>query len=172
MKSTLDSKEAGLKNLLWRYLGLFAVSGVVIALDQWTKSLLRSRLATGESWPEQGWLLLTFKLVRTENSGAAFSMGSGLGTLFLLFSAAASIAILIYFPRLPKGEPLLTIGVGLLLGGAVGNLIDRLTIGQVTDFLAIRYFAVVNVADICITSGAAAMILWVLLKERKEKAAQ
>lgn len=161
-------EEVVLINLLRRYLGLLAVSGVVVLLDQWTKNLLRSQLALGESWPEGGWLLL-FKLVRTENSGAAFSMGRGLGLFFLLFSAAASVAILIYFPRLPEGEPLLFLGIGLLLGGTVGNLIDRLTIGQVTDFLAIRYFAVVNVADICITFGAAALILWFMQQERREK---
>ncbi len=141
----------------------------MIALDQWTKSLLRSHLVMGASWPEQGWLLLVFRLVRAQNTGAAFSMGRGLGPLFILLAIAVSIAILIYFPRLPRGEPLLFVGVGLLLGGAIGNLIDRLTVGQVTDFLAIRYFAVVNLADICITFGAGLVILWYFLQERKAR---
>ncbi len=158
-----------MKNLLWRYVGLVAIAGSVIALDQWTKGLLRSTLPMGESWPAQGWLLELFKFVHTQNSGAAFSMGRGLGPVFLLLSTAVSIGILIYYPRRPKGQPLLSVGVGLLLGGAIGNLIDRLTLGQVTDFLAIRYFAVVNVADICITFGAASVILWYLLEERKQK---
>lgn len=158
-----------MKNLTQRYLRLFVISGTVIVLDQWTKSLLRSRLAMGESWPQQGWLLL-FKLVRTENSGAAFSMGRGLGTLFLFFAIAASLFILIYYPRLPKGQPLLSWGIGLMLGGIIGNLIDRIMIGQVTDFLAIRFFAIVNVADICITFGVAAVILWSILQDHAQKA--
>ena len=59
--------------------------------------------------------------------------------------------------------------MGLLLGGAVGNLIDRILQGQVTDFISIRYFAVVNVADISITTGAAVLILWFLIQEYQAK---
>ena len=158
-----------MRNLIGRYLGLLALAGAVVALDQWTKSLLRSHLALGQSWPEQGWLLLIFKFVRTQNTGAAFSMGRGLGPVYVVLAIVVAIGILVYFPRLPKGQPLLFVGTGLLLGGAVGNLVDRLTYGQVTDFLAIRFFAIVNVADICVTFGAAAVILWFILEDRKVK---
>jgi signal peptidase II len=161
-----------LKNLLGRYVGVLAIAGAVVALDQWTKSLLRSHLALGEVWPTQDWLLLLFRFVHTQNTGAAFSMGRGLGPVYMLLAVCVAIGILVYLPRLPKGQPLLYVGAGLLLGGAIGNLIDRLRYGQVTDFLAIRFFAVVNVADICVTFGAAAIILWYFLEERKEKGKQ
>lgn len=157
------------KQVIRQYLQLFAVAIPVILVDQVTKALLRSRLAMGESWPADGWLVFLFKFVRTTNTGAAFSMGSGLGPLFMLLAIAAVLVILYYYPRLPTGEPLLHFATGLLLGGAAGNLIDRLTVGQVTDFIAIRFFAVVNVADICLTFGTALVILWMILKERQSK---
>ncbi len=158
-----------MKSLIGRYVRLLAIAGAVIALDQWTKSLLRSSLAMGQSWPADGWLLLIFRFVHTQNSGAAFSLGRGLGPVYTLLAIVITIGILVYLPRLPKGQPLLFIGTGLLLGGALGNLIDRLTIGEVTDFLAIRFFAIINVADFCITVGAAMVILWYFLEERKDK---
>lgn len=158
-----------MRKLAYEYLYLLIPAGVVIALDQWTKSLLRSRMAMGDRWPEDGWWLGLFQIVRTENSGAAFSMGSGFGWLFMLFAIAASLFMLIYYPRLPQHEPLLRGAVALLLGGTVGNLTDRITIGQVTDFFAIRFFAVINVADAAITLGVAGVILWTLLKEHQER---
>jgi signal peptidase II len=157
-----------MKSLLWRYVGLLAIAGVVITTDQWTKSMLRGFLAVGQTWPAEGWLLLIFKLVRAQNTGAAFSLGRGLGLVFTLLAVAVALGILIYLPRLPKGQPLLFTGVSLLLGGTLGNLIDRLTFGQVTDFLAIRYFAIVNVADISITFGAGMLMLGYYLAEREQ----
>ncbi len=158
-----------MKKLALGYLALFSIAGVVIAVDQITKSQLRDRLAMGETWPVEGWLLGLFKFVHTVNTGAAFSMGQGFGLLFMGLAIAVSVGIIAYYPRLPQGEPLLRVAVGLLLGGIVGNLIDRLTVGQVTDFLAIRFFAVINVADACITVGTGLLILWSILKEMEEK---
>jgi signal peptidase II len=148
---------------------LLAIAGGVVVLDQWTKNMLRSRLVFGQNWPEQGWIAGLFKLARTENSGAAFSMGQGLGPLFMLLAIAASLALLYYYPRLPDDEPILRVLAGLMLGGTLGNLIDRLTVGQVTDFIVIRYFAIVNIADISLTLGTAGLILWFLIKDAQEK---
>ncbi len=158
-----------MKKLAWNYGVLLIIAGAVIALDQWTKSLLRSRLGMGETWPADSWILGLFKLAHTQNSGAAFSMGSGLGPVFTILAIGVAIAILVYYPRLPSGQPVLRVLVGLMLGGALGNLIDRLTIGQVTDFIMIRFFAIVNVADICLTTSCVGLILWFMIEEEREK---
>jgi signal peptidase II len=146
-----------------------ALAAVIVALDQWSKAVLRSQLAPGQSWSPWEWLSPYLQLVHTQNTGAAFSMGRGLGPVFALLAAGVCAAILFYLPRLPSHDLALRIALGLLLGGALGNLIDRILYGQVTDFIAIRFFAIVNLADISITSGAVVLFLWLWIKERREK---
>jgi signal peptidase II len=159
----------------WEYFGLMCAAGTIVILDQWTKTLLRSRLMMGETWVPWDWLRSIILIVRTQNTGAAFSLGRGLGPLFTLLAIGAVLAILFYYPRLtamglaPHTLWMLRMAMGLLLGGAVGNLIDRLLYGQVTDFISIRYFAVVNIADISISAGAAVLILWLWIEERQAK---
>lgn len=160
-----------MKKVFVDYLGLTALAAIVIACDQWTKYLLRSQLAIGESWSPWSGLSSIIQIVHTQNSGAAFSMGRELGPLFSLLAIIISSAILYYYPRLTKATSDLAprVAMGLILGGALGNLIDRLTAGDVTDFIAINHFAVVNIADICISLGAAVFILWTIRKEIQEK---
>ena len=111
------------------------------------------------------------QFVHTQNTGAAFSLGRGLGPLFALLAAGVCAAILLYLPRLPSRDLALRLALGLLLGGALGNLIDRILYGQVTDFISIRFFAIVNLADVSITCGAVVLFLWLWIKERRERKA-
>jgi signal peptidase II len=157
------------KKVNWTVVGLIGLAGVVIALDQSSKALLRSRLAMGEVWSPGGWLGNIIQIVRTQNTGAAFSMGSGLNPVFTALAIAASLAILVYALRLSPQDRFLAVGLGLLLGGIVGNLIDRLLQGHVTDFISVSYFAILNIADISISLGGATMILALLRKEQQEK---
>jgi signal peptidase II len=156
---------------LWGSLIPLLIAGVIVALDQWTKALLRSQLAPGESWSPWEWLSPYLQIVHTQNTGAAFSLGQGLGPLFAVLAVGVCAAILFYLPRLPSRDLLLRIALGLLLGGASGNLIDRILYGQVTDFIAIRFFAIVNLADISITAGAVILFLWLWIKDRQERKA-
>jgi len=103
--------------------------------------------------------------VRAENTGAAFSLGRGMGLLFIVAAFAAIFGILLYFPRFPRGDRLVQLAMGLLMGGAAGNLIDRLVFGHVTDFISVSYFAVINLADIWINLGVGFYILWVVRAE-------
>ena len=113
--------------------------GLIILLDQWTKSWVRSNIAFGESWGPE-WLAPFARFVHWYNTGAAFGLFQGMGTVFIILAFVISIAILIYYPRVPRQDWTLRLAMSLQMAGALGNLIDRLTIGHVTDFIAIGSF--------------------------------
>jgi signal peptidase II len=89
--------------------------------------------------------------------------------VFTVLAFVVAIAILYYFPRVPRNEWAIRLAMAMMLGGAVGNLIDRLIQGTVTDFVSLGTFAVFNVADACISVGTAILILAVWISERKQK---
>jgi signal peptidase II len=132
------------------------VTAVVVALDQITKHTIAAGIAAGE----QKKFLPGVTLVHYRNSGVAFSLFSGGGTLVLVFTLAALAVLIGYFMRRPE-RPWLWLPTGMLTGGAIGNLIDRLASGAVTDFIKLPYWPAFNVADMSITFGVLAL-LWVL----------
>jgi signal peptidase II len=125
----------------------------VIALDQAVKALVRSALEPGGT--EE--LLPFLKLVNVRNTGVAFSMFSGGGTLLVVFAVVATIALLGFFFAHAE-RPLAWLPTGLLLGGAIGNLIDRVSDGAVTDFIKFTAWPAFNVADIAITFGVLTLL--------------
>lgn len=136
-----------------RRLALFcAVSAAVVALDQATKAAVRAALEPGEAVTLIPGVM-DLKLVY--NTGAAFSMGEGKGLLFVLFCAVVVVASAVFAYRRPDAPVALTATLGCIAGGGVGNAIDRIAAGRVTDFFATTFvdFAVFNVADIFITCG-------------------
>lgn len=146
------------------YAFLLGVSGGVIALDQASKALIRANLALGQTWYPLDIAFL--RIVHWHNTGAAFGMFQDFGVVFTLLAFLVALAILYYFPRVPREDWPLRLAMGLQLGGAVGNLIDRLTIGWVTDFIAVGNFPVFNVADASISIGVAVLIMSVWVKDR------
>src|SRR4030067_1795107 len=93
------------------------------------------------------------RIVHWKNTGAAFGLLQGFGGVFTILGLLVSIAILFYFPQVPTREWTLRLAMGLQLGGAVGNLIDRITQGYVTDFISVGTLPVFNVADSSISLG-------------------
>jgi signal peptidase II len=158
-----------LKKYLWDYVGLIGVAGIIVAFDQWTKYLVRTRIPFGGSWSPWPWLEPYVRIVHWQNTGAAFGMLQGFGMVFTVLAIIVAIAILYYFPRVPRNEWALRLAMVMQMGGAVGNLIDRLTQGTVTDFVSVGTFAVFNVADASISVGTAILILAVWISERKQK---
>lgn len=158
-----------MKKYLWDYLFLISIAAIIVGLDQWTKYLVRTQIPLGGSWSPWAWLAPYARIVHWQNTGAAFGMFQGFGLVFTVLAFIVSIAILYYFPRVPRNEWLLRITMTMMLGGAVGNLIDRLTIGTVTDFVSVGTFAVFNVADASISVGTAIMVVAVWISERKQK---
>jgi signal peptidase II len=132
------------------------VLAVVLILDQLSKHAVVADIAAGA----QRSLLPGVTLVHVRNTGVAFGFFSGGGVLVLLFTLVALAVLTGYFVLRP-GRPGLWLPTGLLLGGALGNLADRLAAGAVTDFIKLPLWPAFNVADMAITFGVLAL-LWVL----------
>lgn len=151
------------------YIYLILVAGSVITLDQITKTIVRSNLAIQETWVPAVWLEPYARIVNWKNTGAAFGMLQDFSTVFTILAIIVTIVILYYFPRIPSEERVLRLALGLQLGGAVGNLIDRLNQGYVTDFISVWEFPVFNVADASIFIGVVILVIEMWVRDRKEK---
>jgi signal peptidase II len=131
------------------------VAAVLIA-DQLTKQLVRSSIALGESRH----LLPGITLVRAQNSGIAFSLFTGSEAGVIVVALVVLAAVLTYFAR-HREQRWMWLACGLIVGGALGNLIDRLRLGMVTDFIKLPDWPAFNVADASITIGVLAL-LWLV----------
>ncbi|PWH14323.1 MAG: signal peptidase II [Anaerolineae bacterium] len=158
-----------MKKLIWDYAFLVGLAAVIIALDQWTKELVRRNLQLGEVWSPWEALTPYARIVHWKNSGAAFGILQGFGGIFMILAIVVAIMIFVYFPQVPRRDWSLRIALGLQLGGAVGNLIDRLTQGYVTDFISVGTFPVFNIADSSISIGVAVLALGIWLKDWRER---
>lgn len=158
---------AGASHWLW-------LSLLIVVLDQVTKQWVSSALQLFERVP----VLPIFDIVYLRNEGAAFSLLAGASGwqrwFFVVLAAAVSTFLVLWLRRLPpRGETRLAVGLVLILGGALGNAIDRLFYGYVVDFLYFYwgqwYFPAFNVADTAITLGAALLILDAVQEMRRER---
>jgi signal peptidase II len=136
----------------------------VVGLDQLTKHMIASGITEGDS---KRFIPGLIKFVHVRNKGVAFGFFSGGGTVVLVFTALALTALLLYFILRPTRR-WLWIPTGLLIGGAIGNLIDRLATNAVTDFIKLPAWPAFNVADMAITFGVLSL-LWVLEGGREER---
>ena len=158
----------GTQALAWYGLAL-----VVILLDQYTKGLASSSLEYARPVEVFSWFNLTLQ----HNTGAAFSFLSDAGGwqrwFFSVIAVVISAALVIWLYVMPRGQWLLALSLGLILGGAIGNLWDRLALGYVVDFISVHYggwyFPAFNLADSAITVGAGAMLLDSFLAPRREQ---
>lgn len=130
-----------------------AVAAAVIAADQGTKELVRGGMERGDEDP----ILPGLELVHVHNEGVAFGFLSDGGALVAVATGIALLGLLVFFV-LHRRRPLVWLPVGLLLGGALGNLVDRVAQGHVTDFLKIPKWPAFNVADVAITFGVLALL--------------
>jgi signal peptidase II len=148
-----------------------ALSAAVIALDQWSKQLVERTLQLYEAI----YCLPVFNIVRAHNRGAAFSMFDGEAGwprwAFSVLAAVVSVSLVAWLARLERRAQLLGASLALILAGAVGNVIDRLRLGYVIDFLQVHwhghYFPAFNVADSAITIGAGCLLLDAVLAGRR-----
>ena len=139
-----------------------AIAFVVVVLDQATKALIVARFALGDSVTVTPFL----NIVRAHNTGAAFSFLAGASGwqrwFFVILGAVAAVAIVVLLAR-HGGQRLFAWALALILGGALGNLVDRLWLGQVVDFVLLHWrgwsYPAFNLADSAITAGAALLIV-------------
>ncbi len=142
---------------------------LIVVFDQWTKALVREAIPLNTSASLVSWLDDIVVLTHIRNSGAAFGLGQGLGKLLIYSASVAILLIVLYFRRIAENSALLRIALGLQLGGAIGNLIDRLTLGGVTDFIDLGWFPIFNVADSAITVGTVLLCVYALFFDRPPK---
>lgn len=135
---------------------------VVLAVDQITKAVVVDSLAPGEEVQVIGSLSLRLAY----NDGIAFGLAGGAGAVVIVFSLVA-LALLALFIRTAPSGWLTDIAGGLILGGAAGNLVDRVLEGRVTDFIALPWWPTFNLADVGITLGVVLLILSILRGEGK-----
>jgi len=139
------------------------VAALVVGLDQVTKHTIAAGIADGQTRN----FIPGVKLVHVRNTGVAFSLFSEGGALVLVFTVLVLALLVAYLARRPD-RPLLWLPTGMLVGGALGNLIDRLASGAVTDFIKLPAWPAFNVADMAITFGVLVLV-WVLEGRREER---
>ena len=151
----------------WRRdLVFFLIAGIVIAGDQYTKWLVRSNLLLGEAW---GHSFLFVKIIHVVNSGAAFGILQGQTPFLIVTSLLGLAAIVLYYVYPPMDHGLIRIALGMQLGGAAGNLIDRIRVGEVTDFVDVGRFPTFNVADASISTSIAVVLIFFALQDADRK---
>jgi signal peptidase II len=129
------------------------VAVAVVVADQVSKAIVRGQISRFD----ENELVLGIKLINTRNTGVAFSMFSSGGPLVVIIALVALAALIAFFVT-HIHRRLVWLPTGLLLGGAAGNLIDRIRLGAVTDFIKFPHWPAFNVADICVTLGVLSLI--------------
>lgn len=159
--------------IIKKYDILLIVGMIVIVLDQITKLIVRANIYFGGQWAPWSNAVEPFlRIVHWKNTGAAFGLFQNANTLFIVLAFIIAGVLIYFYPQLPQDQKWMRIALGLQFGGAVGNLIDRISIGHVTDFIAVGDFPVFNIADSGITVGTAILLLMIWLSDRQEKKQQ
>ena len=151
---------------VWRRLALFVIAAVVIAADRYTKNLARTYLPLHRSWNPIAWLDPIVTLTHIRNTGAAFGLFPNLGIVFVLVAVAVVVAIAVYYRQLATASWVLQLALGLQLGGAAGNMIDRIIYGYVIDFIDFRVWPVFNIADSSLVVGTILLAYYALFVDR------
>jgi signal peptidase II len=147
----------------WAALG--AVVFAAILADQLTKWIVSSQLAFDESLHVLG----PFSIHHVQNSGIAFGLFSSATVVVTALTAFAVVWMLFYFARSGARHPVLPVALGLLIGGSTSNLIDRIRLGHVTDFLDLRYWPAFNLADSFIVIGVGILFVALLIGETRPR---
>lgn len=140
---------------------------IIICCDQLVKHGIRTGFDVGESLPV---IEDVFHITYVRNTGAAFSMFAGSGILTIALPIVITIACLVMIIIMyRRDEVFLMFAIGLIISGGVGNLIDRICFGYVTDMMDFRIFPVFNVADIAITCGCGLIIIWAIFMDERDE---
>jgi signal peptidase II len=145
-----------------QWVSLAAVAFSALAADQLTKAIVTSRL----DLYDQVHVVGSFSIHHVTNSGIAFGFFSSATPIVILLTSLAVAWMLYFFARSGSRHPILPVALGLVIGGSVSNLVDRVRLGHVTDFLDLRYWPAFNLADTFIVVGVAALLLALVISDR------
>jgi signal peptidase II len=148
---------------LTQWVSLGAVGIAAVIADQLTKAIVTGRLDLGDEVHVVG----PFSLHHVTNSGIAFGLFASATSIVILLTSLAVAWMLYFFSRSGARHPVLPVALGLVIGGSVSNLVDRVRLGHVTDFLDVRYWPAFNLADTFIVVGVAALLLALVVSDRK-----
>jgi signal peptidase II len=148
-----------------QWAGLGAVVLAAIAADQLTKLIVSSQLELDESIHVIG----PFSIHHVQNSGIAFGLFASATPIVTALTAIAVAWMLVFFARSGARHPVLPVALGLLIGGSTSNLIDRIRLGHVTDFLDFKYWPAFNLADSFIVVGVAILFVALMLGETRHR---
>jgi signal peptidase II len=148
---------------LEQWIGLGAIAVASIAADQLTKRLVSSRLLLDENTHVVGPL----SIHHVQNSGIAFGLFSSATSLVIVLTALAVAWMLWFFARSGARHPILPVALGLVIGGSVSNLVDRVRLGHVTDFLDLRFWPAFNLADSFIVVGVGVLLYALVASDRE-----
>jgi signal peptidase II len=158
------SRSLAAGSVQWVGLGLVALAAA--GADQLTKTFVSSRLALGHAVEIVG----PFTIHHVRNTGIAFGLFSNATSVVIVLTGVAIGALVVFFARSGRRHPLLPAAVGLVLGGSASNLVDRLRLGHVTDFLDIDYWPAFNLADTFIVVGVGLLFLSFVAADRSSAA--
>ena len=152
-----------------RFFIFFGVAAAIIAFDQWTKWLVIRTVPLNTAWMPESleWLMPYARLFHIKNRGVSFGLFQDGNTAFIVLTSLIAIGIIYYVSQMEDIGNWMWVAAGLYFGGAVGNLIDRLTIGAVTDFVSIGSFYIFNVADASINISVVLLLILYWVHERK-----
>ena len=148
-----------------QWAGLGAVVIAAIAADQLTKLIVSSQLTLDEALHVVG----PFSIHHVQNSGIAFGLFASATAVVTALTAIAVGWMLVFFARSGARHPVLPVALGLLIGGSTSNLIDRIRLGHVTDFLDLRYWPAFNLADSFIVVGVGILFVALMLGETRQR---
>ncbi len=158
-----------------RWLFLVLIAGAVVLIDQLAKALIIANLYPGETITPIPALSAVFRLTYSQNTGAAFGFLPQAGDLFLLMAVIICATLFIFYPRIPGNAWLTRFGVALVVGGAIGNALDRLMHGAVTDFVHLTIPGLLsnvsNLADHAIVLGVILILVDSWFVQGRQKAA-
>jgi signal peptidase II len=149
----------------WQWTGLAAVVVAAVIGDQLTKHVVTSRLGLDESSHALGPLTIH----RVENSGIAFGLFTSATSVVIALTTIAVVWMLVYFARSGARHPVIPAGLGLLIGGSVSNLVDRVRLGHVTDFIDFGWWPAFNLADSFIVIGVGILLAALIGADRRPK---
>jgi signal peptidase II len=161
----VSSAERSLAAGRAQWVVLLLVAGAAVLADQLTKQVVGRTLALGEKADIVG----PFSIQHVQNSGIAFGLFGSRTSIVIVVTAVAVGAMLVFFARSGRRHPVLPVALGLVLGGSIANLVDRVRLGHVTDFLDLAAWPAFNLADTFIVVGVAILFAALVLTDRTQR---
>jgi len=161
----ISAAERSLGAGAMQWVGLAAIALAAVAADQLTKRIVTSHLALDQGDHIVG----PFWIHHVQNSGIAFGLFSSRTAAVIVLTGIAVVWMLVFFARSGARHPVLPVALGLVIGGSMSNLLDRVRLGYVTDFLDLRYWPAFNLADSFIVIGVGVLLVALLAAEREPR---